>query len=194
MASIYRNATVTVAAASSNADSQGFLTERSFSGEVEVKGSSSLLGFHRTYDYSTDYWLDDRIRRDPLDTRAWAFQERILSIRYLHYGSHGLSWQCLNSVHCECDDEPIPSGTSAMRLYNTIGTDQDALMSLWTREIVPDFSARALTKSQDILPALSGIASYIGQRIKGRYLAGVWESDLANTLTWQCHFSSNPRL
>jgi hypothetical protein len=38
----------------------------------------------------------------PLLSRAWVFQERILSPRILHFGEAELLWECMEYYTCEC--------------------------------------------------------------------------------------------
>lgn len=43
------------------------------------------------------------IARHPLLTRAWVFQERLLSTRVLHFGPYELFFECRTSIECECN-------------------------------------------------------------------------------------------
>lgn len=40
--------------------------------------------------------------RSKLSTRAWAFQERLLSPRTLHFGPTEMAWECRAVCNCEC--------------------------------------------------------------------------------------------
>ncbi|KAK0669214.1 heterokaryon incompatibility protein-domain-containing protein [Cercophora samala] len=40
-----------------------------------------------------------------LQARAWAFQERNLSKRVLHFGEFEMGWECDNSTRCECTEQ-----------------------------------------------------------------------------------------
>lgn len=42
-----------------------------------------------------------------------------------------------------------------------------------------------MTNSNDKLPALAGLASYIAEMIRGEYLSGLWKIDLGCGLLWQ---------
>lgn len=44
--------------------------------------------------------------------------------------------------------------------------------------------SRELTKSEDIFPALSGLARIVGNYTKSEYVAGMWASDLRQSLAW----------
>jgi hypothetical protein len=54
---------------------------------------------------------------------------------------------------------------------------------LWL-SVAESYAASNLSKENDILPALSGIASKLQVLGFGRYLAGLWEADLLQWLVW----------
>jgi hypothetical protein len=54
----------------------------------------------------------------------------------------------------------------------------------WFR-LIEDFCTRALTKPEDKLPALSGLAESIAQRSGDRYYAGIWGNDILLGLHWE---------
>jgi hypothetical protein len=51
-------------------------------------------------------------------------------------------------------------------------------------KLVEDFTKRDISYVSDRLPALSGLASFIGQHIEGKYLAGIWEQNIHRELLW----------
>ncbi|OCL09068.1 hypothetical protein AOQ84DRAFT_291962 [Glonium stellatum] len=62
-------------------------------------------------------------------------------------------------------------------------------VELWAawREIVEMYSRMRLTNAADKLPALSGVARIFSERSRSRYLAGLWEPDLAYQLAWRVY-------
>ena len=42
----------------------------------------------------------------PLLSCGWAFQERILSLRVLHFCKEELLWECREKIMCECGSLP----------------------------------------------------------------------------------------
>jgi hypothetical protein len=131
----------------------------------------------------------------PLFMRAWAFQERLLATRVLHYTATELVWECRSAVNCECTQTQSngPSQYFKWRFHGiaaqqTVFGDLalspvQAKMLLW-KEIVEIYAGRRLTKAEDKLPALSGIAKRSAITQMGRYLAGLWESELPQGLLW----------
>lgn len=126
---------------------------------------------------------------EPLLARAWAFQERLLSTRIIHYTSSELIWECKTVLACECTRirPNIRNSDSILRLISedfvkqlTLGPD---LPVQWYR-IVRQYSERGLTNESDIFPALSGIAKKLQAFGMGVYLAGIWSSDLIRGMLW----------
>jgi hypothetical protein len=70
----------------------------------------------------------------PLLKRAWAYQERLLSRRVLHFAGYELIWECAASYDCECGTTPerdsfrpfIPT-----RPDETRGYGPDTLQKQW---------------------------------------------------------------
>src|SRR5204862_4160395 len=54
----------------------------------------------------------------------------------------------------------------------------------WIR-LVEEYSARDLTRDQDKLPAMAGLARKIAAWSGDTYLAGLWRSSLLKSLSWQ---------
>lgn len=192
MADIYQNSYLTISAASARSSIDGFLAPkllpRCLEGPFEQvrfqlpfscpEGEIGTI----TLDYS-HFW-EKSLSPEPLDHRAWAMQERILSKRVLIYGTSTLTWHCENS---------ILGWNSWLRHHQKISIKlrkgDEELHKLTWRNLVAMYSRCQLTLSEDKLPAISGLAGDVMSKSKpgqspGRYLAGIWESDLLNSLTW----------
>jgi len=121
--------------------------------------------------------------QEPLDSRAWALQEALISPRVLQYGTNQISWKC-------CMLEENANGP-----LNTLGGPR-AKTEAWTSTVV-GYTARQLTFNSDRLAALSGYAKLLGsKRPYDQYLAGMWKSELLEQLLWYRSSKSdpNPRL
>jgi hypothetical protein len=55
---------------------------------------------------------------------------------------------------------------------------------LWL-DVIEEYSMLAITKESDRFPALSGLASFLSQKLRSSYLAGLWEEHLTVGLLWQ---------
>lgn len=116
-----------------------------------------------------------------LGRRAWAFQERILAPRILHYTSQQLIWECAsqtlseNGINSHTRDHTIPS------IQDT--RSKNEFYRYW-REILQRYTECSLTFPSDKFPALSGVASEVQKRIDDVYVAGLWKGDLPLGLMW----------
>ncbi|KAH8900567.1 HET-domain-containing protein, partial [Thozetella sp. PMI_491] len=111
-----------------------------------------------------------RQRSLPLFDRAWAYQERLLATRILHFATGEMVWECKEVMACEC----------RLRWTQKKKVEDDA----W-HLIVTNYSKRLLTFDTDRLPALSGLAKAFSESASGgTYLAGLWSTSLLDDLTW----------
>ena len=118
----------------------------------------------------------------PLASRAWAWQEKVLSPRLVHFTERDVFWQCRKEMLQE-DAGRIP----AMSPYGrhsfgefppTENTEE------WWNEAIQDYSSRKLTFGKDKLPAISAIAAKLSKINEQEYLAGLWKKNLLWDLLW----------
>ena len=144
----------------------------------------------RMFERSPLDW-ESELELGPLRRRGWTLQERELSPRIIHFAENLLLWECRTSkasselpwFQMNTKDPP------AALLYNQPEDADPESRTLELREywcgVVEDFSQRNVTKQQDRLPALDGLAQTAKQNGRGEYLAGVWKADLPSALLWQ---------
>lgn len=138
----------------------------------------------------------------PLLTRAWVYQERLLSPRVLHVTDMELFFECNTTAVCECGRSAYETTrgdrawTKAKQSYfatrddiSTLPTGPFRTEHEW-RSWVHSYSSLNLTKQTDRLPVLSGLAQVTRCHREtagvptGYYLAGLWEGTLVNELAW----------
>jgi hypothetical protein len=127
----------------------------------------------------------------PLLSRAWAFQERFLSPRVLHFHTEEMMWQSRQQYACECglmqhkcfskrDNTQVVD--PLIDIWKT-SVSANSLLSLWYK-IVDYYCQLSLTYDSDRLPALSGIVSVLSTRLNSSYHAGLWKLDFLRGLLW----------
>ncbi|KAK3298369.1 heterokaryon incompatibility protein-domain-containing protein [Chaetomium fimeti] len=138
----------------------------------------------------------------PIFTRAWVYQERMLSTRVLHFGQYEVFFECRSAAACECDGigyvgSSAATGTLLPKVIHSDALDsqmegvewveyaQYYIARLW-RTMVSSFTSLAITKHGDRLPAMGGLAKHMAMRTKSVYLAGLWEDTLMDDLLWCC--------
>ncbi|PMD21488.1 HET-domain-containing protein [Hyaloscypha hepaticicola] len=193
MGSIYRDATVTIFAASASRVGDGFLQHRSsdeggvllpFYVSDSSQGTVTLLLQESPY-----------TPNEPLDSRAWVVQETLLSRRRLIYGTKELLWKC--------QEDDYQTVTVSPRSYDMLVTSlpgdifspiQDSLVKRQKETDIPraqswsiivkNFTSRGMTNREDRLPAIGGVAAELQKLWKDEYIIGTWRSTLAKHLMW----------
>jgi hypothetical protein len=169
MGSIYKNSRLTIAASSATDSTQGLFLKQSellsAIEPVEVPDGGGVTGglvssrIPRTTIANPD--------KSPLNKRAWATQEWILSRRMVHYMREGLIWSCRTLSQDETGEE-VHIQARAMD---------------W-ESIVEEYSKRQMTYRQDKLVALQGLANEMQKVRKDKYYLGLWTGGLPEQLLW----------
>lgn len=130
-------------------------------------------------------------QNEPLHKRAWVLQESILSPRRIELASSQLYWGCRTTSHKEGSPDTMDNtvavslrGRQLLKLpfvqladNPNLANSQHPLM-WWYAMLYHEYLSRSITKDDDILPALSGVAQFLAQRIGYRYEAGLWLEDM----------------
>lgn len=198
MPHIYKNAEMTICASTAKSCYDGFLQPRLDYSQFRIPLSWSG-GLQGTV-YLDDYTLASPPIRENLATRGWALQERLLSRRVLEYGWRTTRWTCsccngysgqtglsLTDMHSGSKESTSeyslflyvsPSG------FRKFPRSREELFKGWA-SLVAQYSKLQLSKQEDRLAAISGIAQEL-QRITGiTYIAGLWYYEkLPSLLQW----------
>ncbi|KAL2072032.1 hypothetical protein VTL71DRAFT_11375 [Oculimacula yallundae] len=187
MGDIYKNAYVTLAATASSSGSGGLLVQQecdSFDITVLENGASNLVPLKAWLIPKNRYrGENEALVSDPLSLRAWAFQERLLSRRIVHFCSNELIWECKTDHVCRHGGSARVA-KSPRTMFNDL-VSQKSLATDGKRwsDIVEWYTSLLLTYEQDRLPALSGIAAQLFN--SSNYLAGLSKEDLLFGLCWR---------
>ncbi|KAI0545820.1 heterokaryon incompatibility protein-domain-containing protein [Xylaria curta] len=214
MAEIYLHSHLTLSATASSDGSGGCLRSRAPDG-VERKNDTTLrtgeklrniplnLGetdiFIRKAAKQTHDIMHQRFKdyqdNSPLLSRAWVYQETVLSPRTIHFHQEELVWECREALRCECGYcDSIHHPQALLHpgwkkpytgfLFQSEDPEKFYLYEQWA-SIVWAYSSLKLTRNSDRLPALSGLASLFAKRLEDSYLAGLWFRDLHIGLLWE---------
>lgn len=207
MGSIYGNAVCTIAAVASH-DSEGGCFRTRIPLQVQplrfescpfVLDEESLDHTRPLYICSHSQSYDDW--KGPLDDRAWVVQEQVLASRTILFTSKQVIWQCRCMTASEAwyggmpNDFRLQFDNSCKTMFDLTRLQADEFQdrlsiqhemrpySRW-RKIVKLYCARQLTRPEDKLPALSGIATRFALLTKDEYLAGLWKASFLEDLAW----------
>lgn len=170
MGDVYRNAAFVIAASGAEDSSQGlFINDRlaekvyrlPYRTAAEVKGTFNIVQSPNESDWHPAH--------GPLETRAWALQERYLARRLITFMPRGITWRC-----------------SSMSVNEAGESFLDFRRNKSWFLLLSEYTRRALTFPSDRTEAIRGVAEeYQGSR-KARYIPdnGVWEDQLTDQLLW----------
>lgn len=127
----------------------------------------------------------------PIDSRGWTMQERLMSRRVLHFTSNEMVWECDTLTECECRRQ-----SHASDRHFPVRTPQEKEYAyLRWRMIAQVYAMRAFRCESDKMPALRGLVEkfqLLLRDIPGAdseppddYLAGLWKGDLMAQLAWK---------
>lgn len=107
MSSVYGNSSLNIAASGAIDGSYGCFFRRSGSWRCQVKIPSSQK--QSVYECVPFVMYFRSMSEMPLPQRGWAFQERLLPSRTLHFTSTQVFWECYHKVACETFPSQFPT-------------------------------------------------------------------------------------
>jgi hypothetical protein len=205
MGDIFMNAKFVLAAHCAADDSGGFLAESLSTHsaiELEIPDTSQLkgtIGICRRSNLETD------VTNSALSKRGWVLQERFLATHTLHFTRHGVFSEAGSEVFSE-DGKLEPKAGKAMataflgpsalpnlrylltsaNTYETAGFSRE----LWERTnhdwltLTEMYTNCDLTKEEDKLFAIAGVARKIQSRKTSTWCAGLWNDGISSALLW----------
>ncbi|KAK0287551.1 hypothetical protein LTR91_003005 [Friedmanniomyces endolithicus] len=199
MKDVYNNSCCNLAAANSENGTEGFFRHRR---ATAVPPSITRVKFAgkdlKAKVVRSDFWSGELLA-EPLYRRAWVVQERLLAPRTLHFGKNQVFWQCLSTTACESMPGGVPRAIGdagreelqwrqlVMRTQQPnrlVPREQAELQRVW-KAAVENYTRCQLTKGTDKLVALAGIAAVVGRVSGEKYIAGMWQTELIQQLSWR---------
>ncbi|KAL7942559.1 heterokaryon incompatibility domain-containing protein [Trichoderma barbatum] len=189
MASIYKNASITIAASSSGNAAHGFLTQRMRPYCPEYKTHIAMAnGVISAVYFSVEPYEPDH----PLDKRGWTLQEFMLSSRMLIFSDYELLWQCkevdLRSVSANGLEYLQPLESLPWTIFDNgaepyFGNLDHDKVYLW-KTVVQQYTDRKLTDTSDKLNAIMGITSELEMLWHDTSIYGLWRKWFIELLAW----------
>ncbi|MCJ1244767.1 hypothetical protein MMC30_001967 [Trapelia coarctata] len=126
------------------------------------------------------------LAENPLNKRGWCLQESILSPRIIHFGKGRVLWQCHKSFVAEdywnLKRVQLASWRGHASQPHTPSV-QELSIDAWFN-IIEDYTRRNLTKEEDKLYAINGLANLLRVSTGDTYCCGLWLKRLHQGLLW----------
>ena len=202
MRKVYSAAYCNISAAAAFHSFQGFFVSRDsqllVSPTIQLTLEDNIPGDYFVLDFH--FW-DTEVSLAAINTRGWVLQERILANRILHFGERQLMWECREKDAAETYPNGLPRAISTgsdvrfkdlcpntylqqVRRFKGLSINPGVFAHLLWMRVVEAYSRCQLTKPDDKLPALSGIAKRMSDILGDDYVAGMWRRYLASELIW----------
>lgn len=177
MSSVYGNSGLTIAASGAKDGDGGLYLDRESitSCKARVQMGEGFTTYH-----FVPGWHHDYLANQPLLTRGWVLQERLLSVRTLHFTAKELFWECFHNTSSELFPSQLPM-ESVMEVHLL---KEPFSIKLWSWA-VERYSMCGLTQSKDKLVAISGLAKHVHMQTRDQYVAGMWRKNLEYQLCWR---------
>ncbi|KAH6875222.1 heterokaryon incompatibility protein-domain-containing protein [Alternaria rosae] len=190
MAKVYGNSAFTICADSSSNTEDGIFHDRTV-----LQSHSFGPNFAMCLQTICTPWRD--MVNHPLYHRGWAFQERILSARNLHFLQSQIAWECNTTLYLEegrgrhsNPDTHFPKHMFTKFYHQQEDVDPDPTefeiikrIGAWN-SILQEMAVRQLTKETDKFPSISGLATAVKTPEMGDYMAGVWAHNPFISMAW----------
>lgn len=198
MTSVYEGAQITIAAAWSEDADSGLFHDYKPAMVIEVAEETRI---NESFEKSTVQLSLRSVPNDekeigsaPLNLRAWALQEFVLSRRIIILAKEQIYWLCSCLYESEDGIEsstnlqfaPLPRLGVISRQLNV---SQHELYKGW-QDTVLQYSKRSLTFPHDKIAALAGVTRLFQRLVKDEPLAGLWKNDLFCGLLWSSEVHS----
>lgn len=195
MATIYKNAAITLAAGTAERASDGFLDNAGSKPAVYLPESKFAIPVEEQGKMGTVYLSAEPYEPDhPLDKRGWTLQEFMLSSRMLIFSDYQLLWQCkeveLRSVTGDSRGmeyqqplESLPWTVFDEEAEPRFGTSDTEKLYIW-KTIILQYTERDLSDPNDRLRAVSGITTELEKLWRDTNIWGLWRKWFISLLTW----------
>jgi hypothetical protein len=190
MGNIYRNCICNIAATGSAETGGGLFQERNPYWVTPNKVRIQYKGHDKVYLASQKDPWGEWISRSALNQRGWVLQERLLSLRTIHFTSQ-LFWECRMHQACETFPDGMPEGDLMYRDENF--RRRPTSLKNWPEDfegtecwidVVRNYGRCSVTKPEDRLIAIAGVAKSMQPFLNDEYLARLWKKDLPYNLLW----------
>lgn len=141
--------------------------------------------------------LTEQISNCKWSTRAWTFQEGLVSRRCLIFTDEQIYWECRQAQYCEAVEEPFdafPDMTVLPSFRFVLGSPfngQAQFKDLYFR-LVTVYSERQLSYESDALEAFAGVSKQFEIHFDVQFIQGIPKSSFDEHLLWNHDIPKRP--
>jgi len=137
--------------------------------------------------------LADRLMKSLYNSRAWAYQERLLSRKCIYFMDNMVYFHCRSAIRAENKTTPYTQLTQDIRQLSLFKTDPifsgdpfrySRTLGAIYAGLVTEYTLKHLTFPGDILKSFSGISASMEKLCGWRFVAGMPETLLEYALLW----------
>jgi hypothetical protein len=128
--------------------------------------------------------LVDFLRTTTWDKCAWIYQDRVLSKRAVIIGDQQAYFMCNHGYVCSEQQLPVTKGRDHEATQGHISNVDGNDIFKEYADIVGVYLARHLPYNEDVLHAIAGVLSQLEGRFRSKFLFGLPETEIEQTLLW----------
>lgn len=185
---VYGNAALTVCAADGKDADAGLMALSPMASKYEHHATQLVESYSPDVQLMVSYPSETYIQRSRWNTRAWTFQERILSKRTLIFTNGRVYFQCRTSSMSEdIYEHPDPSVWSMGLLHGPSRQFRDVEKKAVEvyKDTIRNYTSRALGNEADVLAAFSGIGRDLARHLGGEAIFGLPNTHFDWALLWE---------
>ena len=197
MDSVYGNASLTICAADGVDAHCGLTALQPLSSKYDYHAKQYIEKVRPDMQLMVAYPSETYVSRSVWNTRAWTFQERVLSKRCLIFAEGRVYFQCRSSTMSEdIHAEEAEAGWSIELLYGPLQRYKN--LGLHPVDVykysVYLYTSRFLSQEEDVLAAFSGIGKEICHRLGGEPIFALPNTHFDLFLLWKPDNAPNRRM
>ncbi|KAE9369752.1 HET-domain-containing protein, partial [Stipitochalara longipes BDJ] len=194
MSSVYANSSLNLAATAAADGRAGLFFSRN-PASIKAGYITASGALRNGYVIANRQLWNQSIEHGPLAKRAWVLQERFLAPRTLHFASNQLFWECGQVSCCEMFPFIDLNHTFLPLFFGSALKGHIGTVHWWRtwRSIMEHYSRSLLTKEEDKLFAMAGMATHFHSLTGDKYLAGLWLKGIEKQLLWSSPYGHNSR-
>jgi len=188
VASVFTNAYLTLAATGASDTSKGlFLPRRREYVRIDhatagLEGHILAFTLPLNKEVIDSYYVD--MASEPLIKEVWAFQDRVLSPRSLHFASDQIYLECQGSFISEDGLRLSYDRLHFASRFDGIPQDKNKAKTAWYG-LLWAYGRLFPENTADKLPAMANVARAYGEIMRTEYIAGFWKDSVIESLAWQ---------